>query len=416
MRTILLAGCLIGLATPVTPAFAQAPNTTPSQSIEHVRDAARMHMGPLYVTPTVLLRELGVDSNVFNEASNPKSDFTFTVAPKANIWVPIARRALFTTTVAADAVWYATYASERSIDPQFTARGDVYLHRITLFAENAYLNTRQRPNFELDLRSRHLENDVVAGADVRITPKFSVEAAAVRGITRYDADAVFDGTSLHETLNRDTTGFRVVPRHRLTPLTTLALRYENLQDRFPHAHVRDSDSVRVMPGIEFKANALIKGSAFVGYRRFTPEHPAALPQFSGLVSQLGLSYTLLGSTTFGVSYRRDLTYSYEETQPFFVNDNVGVSIRRALGSRFDLLLSTDRAKYSYEELLVPAAAGALVPQRVDTIWSYAGSLGYRVGRDARIGAGLSYVDRTSTDRRVTDYNGLRVGTVVSYGF
>ena len=39
----------------------------------------------------------------------------------------------------------------------------------------------------------------------------------------------------------------------------------------------------------------------------------------GLVAQLGLSYTLLGSTVFGVSYSRDLTYSYDELQPFFVD-------------------------------------------------------------------------------------------------
>ena len=41
-----------------------------------------------------------------------------------------------------------------------------------------------------------------------------------------------------------------------------------------------------------------------------------LPEFSGIVAQLGLSYTLMGSTTFGVSYSRDLTYSYEEERPF----------------------------------------------------------------------------------------------------
>src|SRR5262249_52392205 len=160
-------------------------------------------------------------------------------------------------------------------------------------------------------RSRHLENDSAAGADVRLTPKFSVEVAALRGVTRYDADAFFDGASLRQTLNRDTSGMRGVVRQHITPLTTLALKYERPQDRFPYSPARDADSYRLMPGVEFKSRALINGSAYVGYRKFDPTMTGALPQFSGLVSQVGLSYTLLGSTTFGVSYNRDLTYSIE---------------------------------------------------------------------------------------------------------
>jgi len=412
MRKVLL----IGLVSAALPAYASAQVASAS-AIDAVRKDARMHVGPLYLTPTVHLKELGVDGNVFNESVQPKSDFTFTMGPKADLWVPFARRALLTTTVANDLVWYAKYDSERSVNPQFTSRAEIYLHRITLFGQNAYLNTRERPNYEIDLRSRHTENDATAGIDVRVTPKLSFEAAAVRGITRYESDAYFDGASLRKTLNRDTTGIRIVGRHHLTPLTTLAVRVEDLQDRFPFQPARDSDSVRVMPGVEFKSRALINGSAFVGYRRFTPLTPAELPEFSGLVSHLGLSYTLLGSTTLGVTYRRDLTYSYEALQPFFVNDNVGASIRRALGSRFDVLLSGDRFKYAYRNLIVPSALPtALMPQRIDTTYSYSGSLGYRVGRTGRIGFGVSYTDRTSVGDSVYTTKGLRAGTILSYGF
>jgi putative beta-barrel porin BBP2 len=394
---------------------AAAQVAAPPDTVESVRRDARIHVGPFYMTPTVRLKELGVDTNVFNENGETKSDFAFTVTPRANVWIPVARRALFTATAASDLVWYARYSSERSINPQFTGRGELYLNRITLFGENAYLNTRARPNYEIDLRSRHLENDATVGAEVQITPKLSLEAALLRGITRYDADARFDGTSLQRTLNRDNTGMRLVGRHRLTPLTTLALRYENLSDRFPYSAARNADSVRVMPGVEFKARALITGTAYVGYRQFTAEFPALLPEFSGLVAQLGLSYTVLGATTLGVSYRRDLTYSYEELQPFFVNNAAGASIRRALGRRFDVLLSLDRHKYAYENL-VPLPGVKPGPERIDTTWVYAGSFGYRLGREGRVGFGVSYDDRSSTTNDLGPYNGLRAGTVMSYGF
>jgi Putative beta-barrel porin 2 len=399
------------------PAAAGAQSSS-AQEIEQVREDARLHLGPFYVTPTIQLKELGVDSNVFNAAGEQVSDFTITIAPTANVWVPVARRALFRATVATDLVWYAKYDTERSVNPQLTGRGEIYLNRITLFAENAYLNTRQRPNFEIDLRSRHLENNLLAGAEVRVTPKFSVEVAGRRFDTEYDADAEFDGTSLQRTLNRKSTGLQSVVRHRLTPLTTLAVRYDNLRDEFEFAPSRDSKSYRVMPGVEFKPRALISGSAYVGYRKFTPAEAAVLPEFSGLVSELGLSYTLLGATTFGVSYRRDLTYSYEETQPFFVDNSVGASVRRALGRRFDVLLSADRHSYAYRDLLIalPVTGARPAPERVDITWNYAGSLGYRIGREGRIGFGVSYWQRESTTKRFRDYDNLRIGTTATYGF
>jgi hypothetical protein len=332
-----------------------------------------------------------------------------------SLWVPMARRALFTTTASTDVVWYAQYGSERSIDPQFDFRGEVYLQRITLFAENAFLNTRQRPNFEIDLRSRHLENNALAGVELALTPKFSVEAAGRRFDTTYDADAQFDGTSLQQTLNRTTTGLQVIARHKATVLTTVALRYENLRDRFEFSPARDSRSYRVMPGVEFKPRALISGSAYVGYRKFTPDAATVLPEFSGLVAQLGLSYTMLGATTFGVTYRRDLTYSYEADQPFFIDGTIGASIRRALGPRFDILVSADRHRYEYEDLLSVAALPANA-RRIDTTWNYTASLGYRVRQNGRIGFGVSYWTRESTTRQFRDYDNLRIGTTATYGF
>ena len=37
------------------------------------------------------------------------------------------------------------------------------------------------------------------------------------------------------------------------------------------------------------------GPRYIGYRKFTPEVGNVLPEFSGMVAQLGLSYTILGA-------------------------------------------------------------------------------------------------------------------------
>ncbi len=156
---------------------AQTPST---QSNDEARKNASVHFGPFYVTPAFHLKELGVDTNVFNEAGEQKSDFMFNFSPKADVWVAMARRALITTTVATDLVWYKKYDTERSVDPQASVRAEIYLQRLTLFGQGEYLNTRQRLNYEIDLRTRHVENNFEAGVEYRLTPKLSLSVSGLR--------------------------------------------------------------------------------------------------------------------------------------------------------------------------------------------------------------------------------------------
>src|SRR5919107_90996 len=76
-------------------------------------DAPLIQAGPFGISPTLMLRELGRDENVFNERDDPKGDFTFTVVPRAE--VVLKPRALRVSYIAStEYVYYRTYASERS--------------------------------------------------------------------------------------------------------------------------------------------------------------------------------------------------------------------------------------------------------------------------------------------------------------
>jgi hypothetical protein len=412
MRTTILA---LLVMLPTVGAFAQSTGSvsTDSEAIDEIRENSRVHAGPLYLTPRILLKQLGVDDNVFYQAQDPKSDFTFTVAPTLNLAVPVAHRALFTVSGAADLVYFAKYDSERSVDPEVTGRAETYLNHLTLYAEDSYISSRQRPNYDIDLRSRRTDNLASGGLIWHFTPKLSVEGNGRRRTLRYDADAFFDGNSLRDSLNHDSTGVTITPRFRITPLTTIAVRLERLQERFEFSPERNNDTTRWMPGVEFKPRALISGSAYVGHRTLKPRDETALPAFSGLVANLGLSYTLLQSTTFAVTYDRDFQYSTEALQPYFVSDAVGASIRRALGRHFDVMGTAQRYRYAFRQLTVEPAT--VVPQRTDRIQVYSGTFGYRIGQGGRLGVGAWYTDRQST-RADRTFDSLRFGTTMTYGF
>jgi hypothetical protein len=394
-------------------ACASSAAVSSAQTPADVRRDAQVHLGPVYATPRFAVKEFGIDSNVFNNADE-KRDFTFTLAPAADVWIPFGRRGLFTTTVGSDVVYYQRYASERSINPDVRVRGDLFLGRITPFVEAGYLRSRQRPNFEIDVRSLRQERSLTAGVDVRLFSKIAVGMSARYRPLTFAADATFNDVNLQETMNRTTTTVSLVGRYAATPLTTFVLRAETARDRFEFSPLRNADSVTLVPGVEFEPLALISGSAHVGFRRFTPDSPSLEP-FSGMVADTSLSYTLQGTTKFTVSASRDLTYSYERVQPYFVVSRYGLAVRRQIVGAFDGTATVQRERYRYRDLLLPGSRPSDI-DRVDTTSAWGGSLGYRLGRTMRAGIGVTYRERASNSNRFRDYRGLRFITTLDYDF
>jgi hypothetical protein len=383
------------------------------QSIDDVRGDYHMHVGPFYVNPTVQLKEFGVDTNVFYQPGNT-SDFTVTIGPQADVAVPVARRGLLTARLGTDFEYFARYASQRSVDPFAAVRGEVYARRVTLFVEDSFLNTRQRLNFEVDARARHLENQLSVGGAVHFTPRLSLELARGYDTITFDDNAIYAGQYLRETLNRDEDIYRATVRFKHSVLTNLGLRVEAQTDRFAFSPERNADSFRIMPGIELKPKALISGSAWLGFRSFNPK-ASLLPAQSGLASRLALSYTLFGATTFGVAYNRDYNFAYEVLTPYYVANDVEVSVRRALGGRFDVILNAGNHRYAFQALTGGIAQSSPILAPVDTTQDYGINLGRMMSRQTRIGFGVSHWTRRSTDA-TRDYNDLRVGLTTTYGF
>ncbi|HXH06607.1 MAG TPA: outer membrane beta-barrel protein [Vicinamibacterales bacterium] len=402
-RRLGAAGLLLAIASPVL-----------AQPEEDPRATARLRLGPFYVTPTLTIGNVGVDTNVFNQAGEGKQDFTAAVRPGAEAWLLFARRAALRTSGSLGLVYFHTYASERSVDPDLSMRPEIYLHRVTLFAEGRLYATRERPNFEIDARSRRTGRGALVGADVRVFRRLVVRLTAAEQQTRFDADAVFFGTHLRDVLDRNERSAALALRYRWSPLTTFVASGEAETHRFLHSPERNADSARFVGGVELRPRALVSGTAFLGVRRFIGLSDL-LPDFQGVVASVGVGCTLLGATRVGFSADRDVSYSFERQQPYFVREGYGLTVRQALGRRFDILVGLQRATYTYRDLV---ASGLVRPRRprVDVIRNLDLSLGFRPRADVRVGIGGAYWERVSETALFRNYNGLRLGLSASYGF
>ena len=337
--------------------LAAPPSQASGQTSEDFRSEARMRAGALYFTPTFTLDNFGVDTNVFNSSEEPKKDFVVTVSPRVDAWLPAQRRALLTMSFVAGIDFYSRFDSERSFNPDARARIDVPVSRLNFFAGVQYLNTRQRPSFEIDVRSQRVEAELDGGVEVSLFRKLSLGVRALKHRLRYDADASFEGTDLAETLNREETAAIVTARWRRSVLTTITLATEVRTARFVFSPERDSDDVMFRVGGQFHPRALISGSGYVGVRRFDALS-SALPDFAGIVALADLSYRMLATTTVIFTAERDVRYSFEPTEPYYVLNRYGVDVGRQLTGPFDVTVGFGRDSYEYRELeLAPAPEG-----------------------------------------------------------
>jgi hypothetical protein len=161
---------------------------------------------------------------------------------------------------------------------------------------------------------------------------------------------------------------------------------------------------------------LIAGSGYLGVRRLTPVHDE-LPGFQGLVGSGRLRFRLPAATTVEFTGDRDLSYSYEPLQPYYIVDGYGVTVRRQIVRRFDASASVQRQLYSYRDLLGADLTSASSRQeRQDTTQVYSVSVGYSLNRESRVGIGVSKLSRNSNAARFAMYDGIRFGTTVTYGF
>lgn len=402
---------ILALAFLAVPGFVEAqPADRPDPRL-----TARAHIGTLYITPAIELEELGIDTNVFNALEDPKSDFTFTLSPKVEVALPLARRALIRATPGADVIYYHTFDSQRSISPEISVRADVYAgRRFTLFAAPSMLHLRRRPSLEIDARAEHSERAIEAGIIAAMSRRLSIEAKGRESRVEFDEREEFLGVRLRDQLDRTSRSVSLTTGYRLSPLTMVFLTGEAITDRFAFADDRDADSVRVVSGIQFRPRALITGHATIGMRRFQTLTDS-VPDFQGLVTSAALGYTMMGATNLSFTADRDVAYSFEIRQPYYVVDSYGVRITQHIAGRIDGGVGAGRHQYSYRNVSPASTPSEAIDKRVDRTWNYTALVSYRVNPTMRVGLTVTYWERQSSSYGFRNYDAFRIGTTLIYG-
>ena len=370
--------------------------------------AARFHFGALSFTPSIVFSNLGVDSNVFNESNNPKQDTTAAVGPAVNLWLRMGRSRL-SGKVSGQYLYYREYENQRAWNTVNDGKWELPLSRITPYVSGLWSDVKDRPGYEIDSRVRLKEQRAGAGSGIRLSGKTELRAGFQRGQFRYDGQDLVVGDQIAQSLDRRTDTEVFDLRVRLTPLTTFITQSTATQERFDNQAFRDANTLAIMPGFEFRPEALISGSAFVGIKRFDSLNDA-VQDYTGVVANVGAKY-IVRSTQFDVRVARDVTFSYEILQPFYTVLDTGLGVTQRITYRWDVIGRTSWQSLAYHNI----TSAIDLSERTDHSWQVGTGVGYHVGESLRVGVDANYSRRDAPEAQYRNYEGLRIGASFSYG-
>jgi len=324
------------------------------------------------------------------------------------LWMRMGRTWL-SGNVKEDLIWYKDYASERTANTSYGIGWLAPLNRLAFTTTANWMSTRERQGFEIDARLQRDETRYRAAAEVRALSKTFIGVSGGWTKSEFDTNAVFEGSNLHDELTRKGFVAGLAVRYELTPLTSVAFSVARTEDRFEFSPLRDSNSMTYSGTVTFDPSALIKGTASVGYRDFEPR-TSSIPSYKGVTTAVDLSYTLFGATRFGGQIARDVQYSYDVNQPYYISTGVDGSVAQQIFGPFDAVGQAGWQRLAYRDR---AGAVVAVSDRIDHTHTYGGGVGYRMG-SMRIGF---YVDKQTRTSEVfaRRYEGLRYGTSITYG-
>ncbi|MGE3400994.1 MAG: outer membrane beta-barrel protein [Vicinamibacterales bacterium] len=362
---------------------------TLSRNCAAVSATGRFFLGPFRWSPTLLLREAGVDGNVFNvpKTETPSEDRYAVFQPQVDGTLSLGI-AEISTQAAATLTYFERYRNQRSTGYRGLVRAEFPV-RLRPAVGATWLRSRERSNNEIDLRAPFSQSSVTLGITSRVTNRAALQLNGSRSLIEYDKGVVVAGEQLSEQLNRETTAVQGTLRIDISGLTFLLLDVTGSRDSFVETPDRQTDNFRTSVGLEFAPDAVIRGRASLGYQKQVSRGQGGFP-FDGLIASVDLSYALLDRTRVDGRLARGTNYSVLTGEEYYLSTAGGVEITHNLLGPLDLIVRGNRERLDYS--FTPGGVGG----RVDWSDTYGGGIAVRVTQQVRTSLNYEVTQRESS--------------------
>lgn len=401
--TALILTAIVSLAAAATDAGAQVnvgtgPLTGTLADTEPT--AGVISVGPVKLAPGITIREIGWDSNVFDEteAEGPKEDYLISAQPDASVFT----RLRFVKVSAYGGIefnYFKTYTSEDSVGHAVRGRVDLLLSRMRPFIAAGETKTRARANGEIDVRADRKDNELSGGFAFDLSAHSLVYTAAVHTDNAFE-DAFQDGVNVGETMTRQGNNYSVGVRTDLTPLLAMTLSGGYKEDLFTSVPDRNTESYYGTANFRFAPEGVLTGMAELTYQDTTPVDPLVRP-FQGLVGAVAMSYSFLELGRINLGLGRSTEYSFDTAEAYYVENSINLTYTHRIHGMVDVQVKGLRSYFNYD-------SSEISPAHKDTLDTAGGSLGYNLRNRTRVAMNYEFSRRRSPEIEDRNYERHRV--------
>jgi hypothetical protein len=224
----------------------------------------------------------------------------------------------------------------------------------------------------------------------------------VRETTHFDRGQIVDGAPLDESLDRVSRGTATGLRFDLTPFTSITSAIEVDKIRFANAPLRDANSFRFAPMVQFTKGAIIEGQASAGFRDFRPLDPRLAP-YRGFVASVTMAFTILNVSHVETQATHDVQFSYDDSQPLYLGAGGRVMLSQRVVGPVELIVIGGRQRLRYQTL-----DGQSFDGRRERVTTVGGGIGIRANDHLRFTLTADRETRVSDGPVLRDYQRQRI--------
>jgi hypothetical protein len=353
---------LLALAAGAVPAPARAQAASSSLedlrqrrllAIEQVRkdlEAAPFHLGPLRLLPSIEVRELGYDSNVFGSPDHPESDEVARVAAGFRALLPVGGNLFLVVDALPSYDYYAHHPQLREFGGVYRAGALAVLSRLSLDAHASDERSLELVSSEVLRPALRKRRQAGVTAEIEIRRRLGLVGEVSESRIRYSEKAAGPEpgfAALSELARRERVAREGVRYHPAENFHVTALA-EQSDARFDlEGSLRDNRSTAYLLSVYYSRPRLYVDLTG-GYRTIRPVEAGAVPEFRGSTGSFFVDGRLparrAGIELWG---HRGVDYGLFQDVPYFREDRIGGGPVFRIGTRLQLLLFGETGKNRY---------------------------------------------------------------------
>jgi len=408
--TAIIAGTLGSLC-------AQTTDTGPPQRTIPIRDSvksevaeSRYRLGALRLQPSLTIKQLEYNNNVFGSSDHPVSDYTSTVAGGVRWIAPMGTKLFLRGDFLPEYHWYARNSDQRSLGGVYRAAFLALFNRMSIETDGTRSATLPLLSSEAQ---RVVRASTTAGrfrTEVDILPRISVFGGAAA--QRYRFRPASDHSSDFEVSQLDRRDFQADAglRYHVTTFFDVSAAVESTRSRFvAQSNVRDNRGTAYLLGVHYDLPRVYMNVS-AGRRMGRPLDGSSFPSYSTATGSWFLSYFLAAPAEVQAYGHRSVVNGLAVETPYFFETRSGLALNWQAGRHLIFRTFGELGNNRYSN---PIAVGTSRVTRNDQVTTYGGGFSLPVYRGLWFTV-LASRDRYNSDIPEFDRSLLRITSGLTY--